>query len=197
MQETIENIYSHTIRTSSILKKAELEHLGWHTVIHNPAIISGPQTYCYVWDEPTGYCWMATVPADQFFKLASKSSDTPKGVIEDNKSCISYMIGRMASNKIPFDADWEKKLSAMLIFYAGSTKVWQTANGMADGGSFVVINYRKPNTFRSSILRPFVIPVDCENKNRAVSYAELERAVSTVIESDRQDHPEWLMGSLS
>ena len=197
MQETIENIYSHTIRTSSILKRAELVHLGWDTVILDPSIISEPQTYSIVWDQPTGFCFMFAAPTEAFTDLSIKSLGETDEVIEGVKSFVSYAIGHMAGNKIPSDAELVRNLSSMLVHYAGTTKVWQTANGMADGGSFVVINYRKPNTFRSSILRPFVIPADRENKNRAVSYGELERAVSTVIQSDRQNHPEWLMGALS
>ena len=196
MQKTIDGIYTQTLRTGSILKKAELEHLGWDTVILDPSIISEPQTYSIVWDQPTGFCFMFAAPTKVFTALSTKSLGEPE-VIEGVKSFVSYAIGHMAGNKIPSDAELVRNLSSMMAYYAGTTKVWQTANGMADGGSFVVINYRKPNNFRSSILRPFVIPADRENKNRAVSYAELERAVSTVIQSDRQNHPEWLMGALS
>lgn len=123
-----------------------------------------------------------------FVEMSLHSHNTP-GEASAIQSSVASVAGKAAEGSPPAPLDgltWEQQLGGLLALYAGTTKTWEVAKRFADGGHFIVLNYRKAGD-QNGLLRPFamgdtggVIPAD-----------ELERAIAKVIAADRQRHPEW------
>ena len=105
---------------------------------------------------------------------------------------LGSVIYRAATGLGPDPADeapWEQVLASMLAAYAGTTQAWAVADGLRDGGHFIVSYYRKVGE-AVGMLRPFARSGDTHGRD-VLSVERLLGAVKSVQSMDRARHPEW------
>jgi hypothetical protein len=132
---------------------------------------------------------MCSAQKDNFASLsksASLESNSRKNKIQ-SETC--QLIGMAAKGTVQKDhADWQSMLGCAAVAYAGTTKTWELANKMRDGGHFVVIRY--PNKQAGvATLRPFYI--GSNGDNTALDASELKDILEQVRITDKRNHPEW------
>ena len=178
-------------RTKRILRSTELDLSGWNLERFDAEKMRGSMVNCYLFDLPTRWIWMCSVPSDEFVSVSEQSHGT-QALINEVRSGLAGLIGRRADGKPTPSVngqDWEDQLALFLCAYAGTTQIWGLTDHFRNGGHFVVINYRKPRAGSSS-LRPFAIP-EKGNPGSLVPAEEFISIVERVIAQDRQTHPEW------
>lgn len=186
---TPHNFTNHFVKTNAILATAVLEANGWNAQILEQNLLIGPQSFIYVWDQESNWLWMCSVQKEDFIKLsksASNESNVRKGQIQ-RTAC--QFIGMAASGEAKKDfEDWETMLGCSAVAYSGTTKTWELADQMLNGGHFVVIRYPNKQT-NYATLRPFYVGEN--GKNTALDALELKDILDQVRDADRQHHPEW------
>lgn len=178
-------------RTKRILRSTELDLSGWNLEKFDAEKSGGAMVNCYLFDLPTRWIWMCSVPCKEFVSV-SEQSHGAHSATDDVRSGLARLIGRRADGKSTPSIDgqdWEDQLALFACAYAGTTQAWALADHFRRGGHFVVINYRKPKAGESS-LRPFAIP-EKGNPGSLVPAEEFINIVEYVISQDRRAHPEW------
>lgn len=186
---TPNNFNKHFVKTNAILASAVLEANGWNAQVLAQELLLGPQSFLYVWDQETNWLWMCSVQKDDFINLSKSSlneSDKDKTLIQ-RTTC--QFIGMAASGAAQKDnEDWQSMLGCAVVAYSGTTKTWELANRMRDGGHFVVIRYPSKQKGYAT-LRPFY--VGSNGDNTALDADELKDILDEVQTADKQNHPEW------
>lgn len=175
-------------KTKAFLSKMELNAAGWDANIVDEKLASEPAVMVYVYDLPTKWSWMASVPLDVFSQLSQRGY-SEKAIVKPVREHLSLVMSRVADKTPPEPIDglsWEGQLAALMCLYAGSTQSWQLAKGLGTGGHFIVLNYRRRGV-AEGLLRPFAIGPE----KRVLPAAEFEAAVDHVIMGDRMRHPDW------
>jgi len=178
---------AHALRTGAILRTASMHASGWNVHGHDEIRASGPQTFGYIWDQPTNWVWMVSAPRTDFTRLAVKASNESKHIIDDIRSALAYMIYECALVGT-LTAEQEYQLAGILTSYAGTTKAWEAYSRMSGGGNFIALNYRKSAADKTSMLRPFII---ADKNNEAIPAIALMERIKRVIDMDSNAHPEW------
>lgn len=183
------HLLASTAKTRKILTTVTLGAAGWQAGKVVPDQLIGPQVRLYVWDRPTGWAWTCSVAREDFLRIASESSGK-KANWDAIRGCVAYVVARAAGGSPPApvsSTDWETQLAVLLSAYAGSTQTWAAAGKLAEGGHFVVLNYR-PATVADGKLRPFVLGGAAEEIVSAEEFMDRVREVEGI---DLQRHPEW------
>jgi hypothetical protein len=177
-------------RTKAFLTEMSFKAAGWNPVLHDAHASSEPTVYVYCYDAPTKWSWMCTVPVTSFLKTSQAGFEDTEHT-EDFRGGLSFVMANAAEGIPPAQSDeldWERQLAVLLTLYAGGTQIWQMVNRFADGGHFIVLNYRKPGS-RDGMLRPAALP---PQPNESIISSEYFRAlVEQVMAQDRNRHPEW------
>lgn len=174
--------------TKRFLSQSILAVRGWNQASHD-ATITGPVVWCYMFDLPTKWVWLCTVDLASFTQMSAYSHTHPEQAQEVYNG-VADIAGKVSQGKPPLPIEnltWEQHLAALLAMYAGTTQVWERARRFADGGHFVVLNYRKPDG-QDALLRPFALKAGL---TLAIPAAQLQGAIAQVIAGDRERHPEW------
>jgi hypothetical protein len=182
--------FSHFLKTKSILSTLEAGALGWDSKVNDSQVAAGLLVHVYVYDLPTKWVWMCAIDRDAFISMSRRGSAQNYNSLTDVRNGIASLIDGGACGKPLADVDgfnWEHQLGGLLATYAGSTKTLAMANGLCDGGHFIVLNYRAAlNT--DGLLRPFIVPIV---DNQILSVQQLNAAIDQVQVIDQQKHPEW------
>ncbi len=186
---TANHFNHHFVKTNAILTTAVLEANGWNANVLSKDLLVGPQSFVYLWDQESNWLWMCSVQKSDFINLSKstyKENEKRKNKIQ-SETC--QLIGMAANGTAQKNhPDWESLLGCAAVAYAGTTRTWELANKMQDGGHFVVIRY--PNKKAGyATLRPFYIGSDGENA--ALDVSELKDLLEQVNETDKNNHPEW------
>lgn len=181
------------LKVRRMLCESQLNAAGWKVGLIDPASVVQEMTYCYIFDNPTGWIWMCAIPRDIFVDLCSKENTSPNS---DNSivQSLSYLIARCADGKKNPDVDgidWERQLGFLTNAYARMTQCWGLANKNKAENHFAVINYRKPRASNGT-LRPFM--VSSAASPGVIQYDMFREMVGGIIARDRQHHPDWVAG---
>jgi len=187
--KTAQHFNHHFVKTNAILTTAVLHANGWNANVLSKDLLVGPQSFVYVWDQESNWLWMCSVQKSDFMNLSESTSNEGKNYKSRIQSETCQLIGVAANGKAQKDhADWEMLLGCAAVAYAGTTRTWELANKMRDGGHFVVIRY--PNKQAGvATLRPFYI--GSNGDNAALDASELKDILEQVRDTDKQNHPEW------
>lgn len=113
-------------RTKRILRSTELDLSGWNLERFDAEKMRGSMVNCYLFDLPTRWIWMCSVPSDEFVSVSEQSHGT-QALINEVRSGLAGLIGRRADGKPtpPVNGqDWEDQLALFLCAYAGTTQIW-------------------------------------------------------------------------
>jgi hypothetical protein len=176
-------------KTKTFLSDMELQAAGWRQSMHDVKTATGPRVNLYVYDLATKWVWMCTLSRTEFVRISQAGHDTPEEV-GPVRAGLSAVICDAAEARTPapmVGASWEQQLGGLLAMYAGSTRTWELANKFADGGHFIVLNYRQAGQ-RHGLLRPLALRPDAD---AVLPVALLQSTVEQVLTLDRERHPEW------
>lgn len=184
----MKKLLEQTLKTRAILTTMTLTASGWSADIKDEQALAGPMIRLYVWDRPSEWCWMCAVPRDAFLLVARASQAAPANW-ELYRAAVAIHLFEAArgSAAATFGADWEHQLAAALSAYAGTTQTWKAADELAEGGHFIVCNYRATLLERDGRLRPFVAP----GGDSALPADGLLEVIEQVVAIDQKRHPEW------
>lgn len=197
----IKRLLDNYWKTKSALSSMTLAASGWNQGTLNIERTIGPMTFLYVYDKPTGWTWMCMVPRETFLEASEKALQDFKAHpdrIAAVRGGVAYLIAEVATRATvgagtPSGAppDWEQRLGMLLTAYAASTKTYEAANAMRDGGHFVVLNYRRQGE-QEGVLRPYALR---DTNNEIVAADVLQASISQVTGVDQQRHPEWFVAA--
>lgn len=179
-------------RSSAIVSAACVGANGWNAQIHDPAATAAPSVIMYVWDSASGWIWVCSTSKKRFAETSQRASRERPKVVEAIRGKLGNTIYRAATGlgaDPEDDATWENVLGSMLAAYAGTTQTWKLADGLRDGGHFIVMYYRKPGE-NDGMLRPFVLPESATGRD-VLSVDRLRSVIRSVEQMDRARHPEW------
>lgn len=179
-------------KSSAIVSATCVGASGWDAQIHDAETTVAPSVLMYVWDSATGWIWVCSTTKERFADASLRASRERPAVVQAIRAKLGNSIYRAAKGQAgdPEDgAPWETVLGSMLAAYAGTTQTWKLADGLRDGGHFIVLYYRKPGDV-DGMLRPFVLPVSATGRD-VLSVQHLRDAIGSVEKMDLQRHPEW------
>lgn len=182
------NYSTNFVKTNAILKSAVLGGYGWEANIVNPEVLTSMLAYGYVFDHATNWLWMFSSAREAFQVVP----DLIKANSTINNDAIYDSFGsliKQASNgelQINEPEQWVSMLSNALLAYSGTTKTWELANKLIDGGHFVVLRYPRKNG--DGYLRPFYLSA---TGSEPLSLDKLTECISHITTVDRENHPEW------
>lgn len=186
---TLTELLNHSRKTRVILETLTLQAAGWTPGTLNAIPLTGPQIKLYVWDRPTNWAWLCSVPAP-FFRDAVRHARLHDKDWADIRGIVAYLVAQAATGTPPPTVsghDWEHQLALGLSLYAGTTQTLAAADDLQQGGHFCVSNYRRAGE-RDGKLRPFVLggPPDA-----VVPADDFCTMVQEVQSMDLARHPEW------
>lgn len=176
-------------KSSAIVSATCVGASGWNAQIHDAAITAARSVLMYVWDSATGWIWVCSTTKEHFADVSRRASCEHPAAVQAIRGKLGNLIYRAATGDPDDGATWENELGSMLAAYSGTTQTWQLADGLRDGGHFIVLYYRKPGEV-DGILRPFVLPVSATGRD-VLPVESLRGAIGSVEKMDRQRHPEW------
>lgn len=170
---------------------AKLDVAGWDANIYAPETLGKP-VFLYVWDQPTKWVWSCAVPRAGFYEVASAwaTGKRTAGEVEGVRNGLGSLISGSAGQVKPVpvgEPNWEEQLALALSAYAGTTRIFEAAGRLEDGGHFVVMHYRKGGSSEGK-LRPFVVP---DSSGTILPADELLGRIDSVLAMDKERHPEW------
>lgn len=172
-----------------VLMSAQLASNGWSLDSYSDEHAMGPVCYYYVYDEPTGWTWMCTIPEPIVLEL-TKIMQARREAWSEARGALGDLIKSKASGQKVAEIkgmDWENQLAMAICAYSATTKVLELAGGAQAFQHFIVLNYRGAKA-RFSMLRPFMMPAPLRT---AIPEVQLTDAISQVVDMDRDRHPEW------
>lgn len=176
----------HFNKTQSIIRTAELSAGGWSAKVLDPSIISSPQSFGYIWDKESNFLWMFSAEREPFAKVSAEVSLEPKEIKQAYQDGLSELIRVAAAGSNEY-GDWVKLIGPALVGYTGTTRTWELADRMRNGGNFIVCRY-KNKMAGVSTLRPLFVGSDANTPMEAMAILEL---LDEVYETDKANHPEW------
>lgn len=173
------------------LSTMKLEAQGWQAHKVNPEHLVGPQTMLYVWDLPTAWVWMCSVPTETFDRISEDSHAQPTPLQESIRGALAYMVSRAAEPQAQLaqhNPDWEEHLAALLCAYLGTTRTWELVKPKGTVGHFIVLNYRPSARHRDGNFRPFFLG---SPTTASLPAQQLKALIEEVSTEDKRRHPEW------
>ena len=175
-------------KTKSFIDTLDARAKGWDSRSQIVGI-PGPFVCLYAYDHPTQWTWMCRVSRDSFVEMSSSMLAKPQ-LVEAVRGGVAHVLGSAAEGTPPADlngATWENQLGSLLTLYAGTTTTWNASNRFrAEGGHFIVLNYRRAGQFDGK-LRPFAM----QNCDGIIPVDQFELMVKQVITMDKTNHPDW------
>lgn len=176
----------HFQKTNAIIKTAEMRADGWNTKIFDEKLMTSPQSFGYVWDQETNFLWMLSAERDKFAEESLSISTMSAEIKTAYQDGLSELI-RVASEGSKEYGDWEVMLSHALVGYTGTTRTWDMANRMRNGGNFIVCRYSNKKNGMASI-RPLYI---ASENNAPLNPKAILDLLADVSKIDKRNHPEW------
>lgn len=156
---------------------------GWGDILCNPEGLGTDLIFFYVYDVAADWTWMVNLSKAGFFEIVEKASS----ISMDDVLLVSSLIGDASKSK-ELDLEKSNLIAIGLSAYFSKTQTYQKTNSAKLTSHFVVIRYQGKDPDQS-MLRPFAIP---SNQSRApIEAQEVKHAIKTVVEMDKQNHPEW------
>jgi hypothetical protein len=181
---------AHYLKTNNILSTMVAGASGWKAKIGSSDVNAGLMSHLYVFDLPTKWVWMCAVARDAFISMSAvgkAQGEADRNAVRNGLATIIATVSEGKAAPVIADVEWEHQLGGLLATYAGSTKVFDAADGLRDGGHFVVLNYRKTDQ-TDGLLRPVAMP---DSSNQILPVEQLNSSIDQVLAIDRQRHPEW------
>lgn len=181
-------------RSSAFIASACADAGGWALKIHDAEKTASRSVLVYAWDSATKWLWSCSIPCEAFAKLSGSASQQGPTQIDEIRGALGMTIWHAATGTEPgpdFQDSLENALGSLAALYAGTTRVWEVAGRLQDGGHFIVIYYRNPAR-RVGNLRPFIMPASASVRGQDIlPVNELLDLIDTVSRMDRKQHPEW------
>jgi len=133
---------------------------------------------------------MSSIPVHLFADVSIKGASLNEAdtkIVRDGLQSIALRAIKIGSDCIK-GSDIEQNLGAAIALYAGTTVTLRYADGLRNGGHFIVLNYRASPDGPSGLLRPFAA---MSNQMSPMAVGELQRMLNDVMYIDRERHPEW------
>ncbi|MCC5611224.1 hypothetical protein LC612_31825 [Nostoc sp. CHAB 5834] len=175
-------------RTKAFLASMKLHAAGWQVGTTNQEHAGASSVVLYLYDQPTGWTWLCSVPQETFTATSTEAHNTP-ALTESIRGGLGKLIQSCAdTGSAPAleDLDWESQLALTATAYAGTTKTWEIMKKMSEGGHFIVLNYRKTGKIEG-MLRPVAMP----GNDGFIPADEFQDLVKQVMAGDKARHPEW------
>lgn len=173
-------------KTQSIIKTTELAAGGWDAKVIDPALISSPQAFGYVWDRESKFIFMFATERALFAKVSAEISNETAINKQAYTDALCELI-KVASEGSNIYANWLDLIGPSFVAYAGTTRTWDLANRMRDGGNFIVCRY-KNKMAGVATLRPLFVGSE---SNQPIEAGELAGLLESVYKTDKENHPEW------
>lgn len=179
-------------RTKSHIQTAVIGAAGWQAHIVDPETAAGPQNFLYMFDLPTKFAWMASMSRKLFLQV-SNNAGSNQCKLQDVRDGLQAVIVEMSTGKTlpPIEAlSGDQQAGLALAAYAGTTNTWEQADRMANGGHFIVLNYRRSINETNGLLRPVHL---ADTGNSILPARDFFSIIGRVIETDQVNHPEWFV----
>lgn len=184
----LKNLYQGALSARKTINQANLEAEGWKAGSYNKEEAMGPQAYYYLYDLPSGWTWMCSIPLNSAKQLSSTIQNN-KATWEDVRNDLGLLVYQKTNNKKEtLDPEWEDKLARLISAYSGTTQILNLSGGTEEHQHFIVLNYRESSESPDSLLRPFIFP----NPSKGViEFETFKDVIQQVISRDRESKPEW------
>lgn len=195
------------IRTKMFIRAAVAGAAGWDIEQPDPECAGSELVYLYVYDVATKKTVAAGIDRESFIEQSSAIAhklltgesfiEKPSTNIAETHTQVQSICGSVLVDFM--DRDWstasaaerlqaERQLLAAVTAYSGTTQTWHLANGLKDGGHFIVLFYRKPGA-KVGLLRPV-----CQQSSTTsiLPVTRLNQLLDRVQQHDKANNPSWV-----
>jgi hypothetical protein len=188
----LNKLFGDGLKAHASLRIGEAHAGEWKDHLVNASALQGPSVKAYVYDQPSGWTWCASIPESEFLLSVAQARENrvPPDVIPGAAfQMVCCAADGVPPEPLPDGRTWEEQLGHLMALYAGCTQAWRVLEqrGVWCAGEyhFMVVCYRRPKG-RIGVLRPAALRYSAE----VMSVKVLRGFLEQIEQVDRTQHPE-------